>query len=70
MEIGMFIVGAIIFLVYMFFTIWNIFYNNQKQSEENGVIQINDKMDYDGMGDFSRFIDDVPKKTRKNKVIK
>ena len=38
MNIGMFIIGGIIFSIYMYFTLWNIFYN----------------MDYDGMGNFSR----------------
>jgi hypothetical protein len=35
MSIGFFIVGAIIFAIYMFFTIWNIIYSSKKQKEEN-----------------------------------
>jgi len=35
MNIGMFIVGAIIFSVYVVFLIWNIFYGARKQREEN-----------------------------------
>ncbi len=35
MSIGFYIVGFIIFSVYMFFTMWNIFHSNKKQSEEN-----------------------------------
>lgn len=35
MSIGFFITGAIIFAIYMFFTIWNIFYSNKKQKKEN-----------------------------------
>lgn len=43
MGIGMYIVGTIIFLVYMYFTIWNIFYNGNKQAEENKGFQQEDK---------------------------
>ena len=35
MSIGFFIVGAIIFAIYMFFTIWNIVYSSKKQRKEN-----------------------------------
>ncbi len=35
MSIGFYIVGFIIFSVYMFFTMWNIFHSNKKQAEEN-----------------------------------
>jgi len=35
MSIGFFIVGGIIFSVYMYLTIWNIFYSNKKQRQEN-----------------------------------
>jgi len=35
MNIGMFIIGGIIFSVYMYFTIWNIYYSSKKQREEN-----------------------------------
>ena len=35
MSIGFFIIGAIIFAIYMFFTIWNIIYSSKKQKEEN-----------------------------------
>lgn len=35
MSKGFFIVGAVIFALYMYFTIWNIFYSNKKQREEN-----------------------------------
>ena len=31
----MFIVGFIIFSLYMYVTIWSIFYNSKKQREEN-----------------------------------
>tara|TARA_Y100000385_G_C12914465_1_gene559742 strand:- start:12 stop:242 length:231 start_codon:yes stop_codon:yes gene_type:complete len=35
MNIGMFIIGGLIFSVYMYFTIWNIYYSSKKQREEN-----------------------------------
>jgi hypothetical protein len=35
MNIGFFIVGGIIFAVYMALTIWNIIYSSRKQQEEN-----------------------------------
>ena len=35
MNIAMFIVGGCIFSVYVFFTIWNIFYGARKNKEEN-----------------------------------
>ncbi len=35
MNIGFFIVGGIIFAIYIALTFWNIFYSNKKQREEN-----------------------------------
>ena len=35
MSLTMFIVGFVIFAIYMYFTIWNIFYSTRKQREEN-----------------------------------
>jgi hypothetical protein len=35
MSLGFFIVGGVIFSIYMFFTIWNIFYSGKKQRDEN-----------------------------------
>ena len=70
MSIGFFIVGAVIFSVYVYFLIWSIFYHNKKQQEENyptldGMGEI---IDYDGMGDFSRFPTErkIKRKSRKN----
>ena len=53
MGTGFFAVGAIIFALYMYFTIWNIFNGSKKQREENSPVA--DKTDMDGMGNFSRF---------------
>ena len=35
MNLGFFIMGGLIFAVYIYFTIWNIFYGARKQREEN-----------------------------------
>ena len=35
MNVAMFIVGFCIFSVYIYFTIWNIFYGARKNKEEN-----------------------------------
>ena len=35
MSIGFFIIGGIIFSIYMVLTFWNIFYSNRKQREES-----------------------------------
>ncbi len=51
----MFIIGLIIFIIYVYFLIWNIFYNTKKQRQENSYSDQPDVLDSDGMGDFSRF---------------
>lgn len=69
MSIGFFIVGGVIFSVYMYFTVWNIFYSSKKQREENypnyyhrhGQI---DNMDMDGHGNYGRF---PPKEVKRTK---
>jgi hypothetical protein len=53
MGTGFFAVGAIIFALYMYFTIWNIFNGSKKRREENAPVA--DETDMDGMGNFSRF---------------
>jgi phosphotransferase system glucose/maltose/N-acetylglucosamine-specific IIC component len=35
MSIWFFIIGGIIFLIYLFLTFWNIIYSSKKQREEN-----------------------------------
>ena len=35
MNLGFFVIGAIIFSVYIGLTFWNIFYSHKKQREEN-----------------------------------
>jgi len=51
----MFIIGFVIFIIYVYFLIWNVFYNTKKQREENSYDKGHDVLDSDGMGDFSRF---------------
>lgn len=73
MSPTMFIVGTIIFGVYMYFLIWNIFYSARKQREENypNLTGMGDEVDYDGMGNYGRFPSTVPdkrKRTKKNKT--
>lgn len=76
MSLTMFIVGFVIFSVYLYFLIWNIFWSSKKQREENypgldGMGNVADTMDMDGMGNFSRFPSSVPpkrKRTKRNKT--
>ena len=53
MSIVMWIVGSVIFGVYMWFTIWNITRN--KVEEKTTDDERFDVVDMDGMGNFSRF---------------
>lgn len=61
----MFVVGFVIFAAYIYLTVWSIFYNSRKQQEENypNLTGMGETIDYDGMGDFSRF---PAERTRKN----
>ena len=55
MGISMFIVGFIIFSIYLYFMILNIFYSNKKQREENYPNYDNsNEVDYDGIGNQGR----------------
>ena len=53
MSVTMWIVGSIIFTVYMYFTVWNI--NNGSKQTQQREDSSYDIMDMDGMGNFSRF---------------
>ena len=58
MSVEMFLVGAILFALYIYFTTRNILRNNNKQNDENKSkkeVPIVDEFDSDGMGNFSRF---------------
>jgi len=71
MNVAMFIVGFCIFAAYIGFLMWNIFYNHNKNREENypnyysrhGQV---DNMDTDGMGNFTR----IPASKKKIKKYK
>ena len=56
MNLEFFIVGGVIFSVYMYFTLWNIYYSSKKQ-RENNYPNYNqpDTMDMDGMANYGRF---------------
>jgi len=55
MSLTMFIIGLVIFIIYVYLLIWNIFYSTKKQRQENRYSDQPDVLDSDGMGDFSRF---------------
>ena len=68
MNILMFLVGFVIFTAYAGFLFWNIFYNHNKNREENypGYYQRHqpDSIDLDGMGNQGRFPIDPPPRTK------
>ena len=53
MSVTMWIVGSVIFAVYMYATIWNI--NNGSKPPPEREDASYDEIDMDGMGNFSRF---------------
>ena len=55
MGLSIFIIGFIIFVIYVYFLVYNVFFSTKKQSEENNFGQKVDNIDNDGMGNFSRF---------------
>ena len=64
----MYIVGFVIFGLYMWFTIWNI-NNGVKETKDETISNYSDAMDMDGMGNFSRFPEeDSIRITRRNKT--
>ena len=62
MSVTMWVVGSIIFAVYMYFTIWNI--NNGSKPPAQREDSSYDVMDMDGMGNFSRFGTNIEVKRR------
>jgi len=62
MNVTMWIVGSVIFTVYMYATIWNI--NNGSKPPPEREDASYDVMDMDGMGNFSRFPTSI--KVKKN----
>ena len=62
MSVTMWVVGSVIFTVYMYFTIWNINNGVKPPSEREDASY--DVMDMDGMGNFSRFPTQSTRKVR------
>jgi len=57
MSLTMFLIGFLIFVVYVIFLVWNIVYNGRKQREENYPNLDTDRydvVDMDGMGNQGR----------------
>ena len=73
MSLAFFIVGFCIFSLYIYFLIWNIFYQNKKQREEGNTHQgyyerhQPDDIDMDGMGNQGRFNSPIRQKSPKLK---
>lgn len=59
----MFIIGFIIFSVYVALMVWSIFYNNRKQQEENYP-------NLDGMGNYNYKTGHYPHNYKKRKAKK
>ena len=55
MGLSIFIIGFIIFVIYVYFLVYNVFFSTKKQKVENNTGQKVDNIDNDGMGNFSRF---------------
>lgn len=73
MNILMFIVGFVIFSVYVAFLVWNIFHNHNKNGEQNYTDYYRrhkqpDVMDMDGMGNYGRVPNKKVKRGKKTKV--
>ena len=68
MSVTMWIVGSVIFAVYMYFTIWNI--NNGVKPPAQRDDSSYDEMDMDGMGNFSRFGTNIEVKKRNARKTK
>lgn len=60
----MYIVGFVIFSLYMWLTIWNI-NNGSKDTNNETISNYSDSMDMDGMGNFSRFPKDTDVKIKR-----
>ena len=68
MSVTMWVVGSVIFAVYMYFTIWNI--NNGVKPPTQREDTSYDVMDMDGMGNFSRFPSQQNVKVTKKRKVK
>ena len=58
MSILFFVIGFVIFSIYLFFFIWNISNNSKKRLGKNYTnIEDDNPVDYDGGGNWGRFPD-------------
>ena len=71
MNIGMFIVGAIIFSIYVFFLIWNIF-DSAKKNKRDNYPDLLKKPNYEVITHYPHNYKRKSRRTnkRKNKIIK
>ena len=68
MSGGFFIVGGIIFSVYVYFTLWNINTSARKSREDNyPSYRRVDLMDMDGHGNYGRFPNPTKKVNKRQK---
>tara|TARA_Y100001963_G_C6443829_1_gene292641 strand:- start:198 stop:443 length:246 start_codon:yes stop_codon:yes gene_type:complete len=64
MSLTMFLIGFMIFIVYVVFLVWNIVYNGNRQQEENyPTVVKNDIIDMDGIGNQGR-VPNIQKRKR------
>ena len=68
MSSGFFFVGAGIFAIYVWFTLWIIFNQNKKQREENYPTYV-DSIDMDGIGNYGRIPNKKPKYVSKRRNV-
>lgn len=68
MSIGFFFVGAGIFAIYVWFTLWIIFDQSKKQREEGNGTKY-DIADMDGMGNYGRIPNKKPKYVSKRSNV-
>ena len=68
MSGGFFIIGGIIFSIYVYFTIWNINTSARKNKEDNyPEYRRVDTVDMDGHGNYGRFPTLERKKVKRKK---
>lgn len=68
MSLGFFFVGAIIFAVYVWFTLWIIFDQSKKQKAEGNGTRYDD-VDMDGIGNYGRIPNKKPKYVSKRSNV-
>ena len=64
MSLLMFVIGFVLFSIYIVFLIWTINYNGNKQQEENYPTLQDDVIDMDGIGNQGRFPVEIDKRKK------